>query len=112
MPIPPLPLKLDLAVTSSDGSVEKIHHSKVVGPVWNPRFETAHSTACLRPVRKAILLIRVSDSWSASPSKTLEFSYSLPQMISPSLFRALFSSFFSFALFFLRSPRLLKKNPF
>ncbi|GFU14160.1 hypothetical protein TNCV_1893471, partial [Trichonephila clavipes] len=31
-----------------------------------PRLETAHSTACLGPVRKALFLIRVLDSWSAS----------------------------------------------
>ncbi|GFU28445.1 hypothetical protein TNCV_1938331 [Trichonephila clavipes] len=80
-------------------------------PVWKPRFETAHSTACLRPVRKALFLIRVSDSWSASPSKTLGFSSPLPQTISSSLFRALFSSF-SRSPFFLRSPLFLKKNHF
>ncbi|GFU91856.1 hypothetical protein TNCV_3192421 [Trichonephila clavipes] len=75
------------------------------------RFGVAHSTACLRPVRKAFLLIRVSDSWSASPSKTLGFSSPLPQTISPSLFRALFSSF-ARSLFFsglLSSP---EKEPF
>ncbi|GFU27562.1 hypothetical protein TNCV_282881 [Trichonephila clavipes] len=53
------------------------------------------------------------DSWSASPSKTLGFSSPLPPTISPSLLEALFSSFFSRSLFFfLRSSRLLKKNPF
>ncbi|GFW79266.1 hypothetical protein TNCV_2476731 [Trichonephila clavipes] len=64
-------------------------------------FEVAHSTACLGPVRKALFLIRVLGSWSASQNKTLGFSSPLPKTTSPCLFFSfprslsfLFSRFF------------------
>ncbi|GFV31576.1 hypothetical protein TNCV_3380011 [Trichonephila clavipes] len=62
-------------------------------------FEVAHSTACLGPVRKALFLIRVLDSWSASRIKTLGFSSPLPKTTSPCLFELFF--FFSLVLLFL-----------
>ncbi|GFV19331.1 hypothetical protein TNCV_1087621 [Trichonephila clavipes] len=59
-----------------------------------PRFETAHSPTCLGPVRKALFLIRVLDSWSAScmAQHTLGFSSPLPQTTVAPVFSELFSS--------------------
>ncbi|GFT76850.1 hypothetical protein TNCV_3200211 [Trichonephila clavipes] len=83
-------------------------------PVWNPRYETAHSTTCLGPVCKALFLIRVLDSWSASRNNTLGFSSPLPQKTIPRLFRALFLDL-SFRVTFLSPFRVLsspEKEPF
>ncbi|GFW45585.1 hypothetical protein TNCV_3245231 [Trichonephila clavipes] len=64
------------------------------------RFEVALPTACLGTVRKAVFLIRVQDSWSASRTKTPGSSSQLPKTTSRRLFQAIFS--------FLRSPSFFR----